>query len=146
MHGAVIRSKLVYGMSMMARTQAQMSDVDAFQPRGLCQILRMRYPYVDRANTNARVFEVANGRRSPKGGGITSFAQFYHEQGLFYLDMSCACRRIQGGGGVSFRIVGVRCFGRKSTGLQTTTKLDDGVLYAGAADGVGATRRVLSGP
>ena len=56
---AVIRSKLVYGLETTYLTRAIQRKVDAFQMKGLRQILGMQTTFVNRANTNQRVFEEA---------------------------------------------------------------------------------------
>jgi hypothetical protein len=57
---AVIRSKLIYGLESVQVNDSLKSKLDAFQHKGLRQILKMQSTYVNRANTNQRIFERAN--------------------------------------------------------------------------------------
>lgn len=66
----------------MALTQQQMRRVDAFQHRGLRQILKIQHTFVNRANTNERIFEIANSYRFPHGGRLRSFSEYYRERRL----------------------------------------------------------------
>ena len=56
---AVIRSKLLYGLETVQLTQAMCKKIDAFQLRGLRRILNMSTTFINRANTNANVYEEA---------------------------------------------------------------------------------------
>ena len=69
-YDALIRSKLVYGMESLYFTQDVKSKVDAFQLKGLRRILNLPPTHIDRANTNTKIFELANvelnrGRKGP---------------------------------------------------------------------------------
>ena len=59
-YDAVIRTKLVYGLESVQLNDSLKSRIDAFQLKGLRQILKMRTTYVDRANSNTVVFQKAN--------------------------------------------------------------------------------------
>ena len=63
---AVIRSKLVYGLEMVHLPQHLLSKLNALQLKGLRKILHMDTTFVNRENSNKRVFEVANLIKSPK--------------------------------------------------------------------------------
>ena len=49
---AVVRSKLMYGLETAALTEVLKKKIDAFQRRGLRQILKLKHPYYERENTN----------------------------------------------------------------------------------------------
>lgn len=53
---AVIRAKVVDGLESAQLTKGMLDRLQAFQLRGRRRILRMSTTYVDRRNTNARVF------------------------------------------------------------------------------------------
>ena len=57
---AVIRSKLVYGLEVVHLTKSLMQRLNTFQLKGLRKILKMKTTFVERCNTNAKVFEEAN--------------------------------------------------------------------------------------
>ncbi len=57
---AVIRSKLVYGLEMVHLPQHLLSKLNALQLKGLRKILHLDTTFVNRENSNKRVFEVAN--------------------------------------------------------------------------------------
>lgn len=82
-YDAVIRSKLVYGLCTTALTQAQIKRVDAFQMRGIRQILKKKtHTFVNRANTNAALLEEASRRRFPESEEkIKTFSEHYIKQG-----------------------------------------------------------------
>ena len=60
MQDAVIRSKVLYGLESAELTQDILKKLDVFQLKGLRKILRLNTTFVDRFNTNKRVFEHAN--------------------------------------------------------------------------------------
>ena len=57
---AVIRAKLLYGLESAELKQAQLKQLDVFQLKGLRKILRLETTFINRANSNKRVFEKAN--------------------------------------------------------------------------------------
>lgn len=58
-YDAVIRSKLLYGLETVQLTEAMYKKIDAFQLRGLRKILKMQTTFMNRANTNKKVYEAA---------------------------------------------------------------------------------------
>ena len=60
MYDAVIRSKLTYGLEAVQVNDSLNKKTDAFQLKGLRQILGLQTTYVNRANTNEHVFSTAN--------------------------------------------------------------------------------------
>eukprot|EP00959_Pyramimonas_sp_CCMP1952_P362387 7589644-Pyramimonas_sp.AAC.1 len=59
-YDAVVRSKLIYGLESVQVNVALKKKIDAFQLKGLRQILKLQTTYVNRANTNEFVFRRAN--------------------------------------------------------------------------------------
>ena len=59
-YDALIRSKLVYAFETATLNINAKKRIDAFQLKGLRQILKLKTTFVDRRNTNERVFELAN--------------------------------------------------------------------------------------
>ena len=57
---AVIRSKLLYGLESAELTSSDLKRLDVFQLKGLRKIMKMETTYINRANTNQRVFERTN--------------------------------------------------------------------------------------
>lgn len=55
----MVRAKFVYGLGTVVATQGLVGWVDAFQTWGVREVLKLRHPCVDRANTNQRVMEVS---------------------------------------------------------------------------------------
>lgn len=82
-YDAVIRSKAVTGWPQRPSRTVRLLGWTRFSVKAsLRQILKLRQPYVDRANTNARVMESASSHRFPKGGRIMMFSEFYTAQRL----------------------------------------------------------------
>ena len=76
---AVIRSKLVYGLDVVHLPKAVCNKLDSFQLKGLRKILRLDTTFINRANTNKRVFELANSIKNPEGRlnkDIRSFSSY----------------------------------------------------------------------
>ena len=79
-YDAIIRSKLLYGLEALQLTEAMSKKLDTFQLKGLRQILRLETTFINRANSNKQVFEVAssiaypdpNDTRRVKRGSVTS--------------------------------------------------------------------------
>ena len=59
-YDAVIRSKLVYGLNCVHIPEAVITQLNAFQLKGLRKILKITTTFVDRTHTNKMVFEQAN--------------------------------------------------------------------------------------
>ena len=57
---AVVRSKLMYGLNTAQLNENEMKRLDIFQLKGLRKIMKKDTTYVNRANTNERIFEMAN--------------------------------------------------------------------------------------
>ena len=83
-YDALIRSKLVYGLESLFLTTAQEAKITSFQLKGLRQILKITTTFINRANTNKKVFEEAtrhyntnrkNQRRTPQ-----PFTTYLHEK------------------------------------------------------------------
>ena len=66
-YDAVIKSKLLYSLETVHLTTALRKKLDAFHLRGLRKILRMPTTYVDRRNTNQRVYQIASQITYPAG-------------------------------------------------------------------------------
>ena len=61
---AIIRTKLCYAIHTIALTEPQKSKLRAFQMKGLRKILQINTTYINRGNTNARIFSIATQRFS----------------------------------------------------------------------------------
>ena len=59
-YDAVVRAKLVYGLDVVCLPGYLERQLNVFQLKGLRKILGMRATYIDRTNTNKKVFENAN--------------------------------------------------------------------------------------
>ncbi len=59
-YDALIKSKLVYGFETATMNDNTKKRIDAFQLKSLKQILKLRTTFIDKRNTNERVFELAN--------------------------------------------------------------------------------------
>ena len=92
---AVIRSKLLYGLETATLSDASQRKINAFQLKGLRKILGMHTTFINRDNTNERVFENCNNAikafclwRGSKAKQIERFSAAYKKsRGL-------ACARI----------------------------------------------------
>ena len=56
---AVIVSKLIYGLETIKPTAGVNNMLDAFHLKGLRKILEIKTTFIDRANTNERVYQKA---------------------------------------------------------------------------------------
>jgi retron-type reverse transcriptase len=65
-YDAVIRSKLVYGLESLHLNAGTLSHLNAFQLKGIRRILNLKHTFVDRSNTNHKVFQMANAIKNPK--------------------------------------------------------------------------------
>ena len=57
---AVVRSKLVYGLEVTHLPKFLTQKLDVFQLKGLRKILKLQTTFVDRSNSNKKVFEMCN--------------------------------------------------------------------------------------
>ena len=87
---AIIRSKLLYGLESEQLKSENMHKLDVFQLKGLRKILKITTTFVDRTNTNERVYELANrslaencGRGEPRK--ITKHSEVYMHRKLKWL-------------------------------------------------------------
>jgi len=62
---AVIRSKLVYSLNVTQLPQHLMNRLNTFQLKGLRKILNLKTTFVERSNTNNKVFQEANQIKNP---------------------------------------------------------------------------------
>ena len=61
------------------------SNIDSFQLKGLRQILHLKTTYIDRDNSNAKVFELANkelNRNSKHKITVNTFTEYLEEHAL----------------------------------------------------------------
>eukprot|EP00975_Prorocentrum_lima_P010749 2283458-Prorocentrum_lima.AAC.1 len=56
---AVIRSKLLYGLESLQLNRSHRDMLDVFHLKGLRKILRLTTTYVNRSNTNSKVYSLA---------------------------------------------------------------------------------------
>ena len=59
-YDAIIKSKLLYGLETAQVGQGDLKKIDAFQLRGLRQILGKKHTYWDRSATNQVLFDMAS--------------------------------------------------------------------------------------
>ena len=59
-YDATIVAKLMYGLSPIPLSKADANELDAFQMRGLKEVLIIKHPYWSRVS-NKKSFETANG-------------------------------------------------------------------------------------
>jgi hypothetical protein len=59
-HQAIIESKLLYGLETVQATNAQLAKLDTFQLKGFRKILGITTTFVNRNNTNKKVFQKIN--------------------------------------------------------------------------------------
>ena len=59
-YDAVIRAKVLYGLETAELTESELNSLDVFHLKGLRKILKTTTTYIDRANTNQKVYERAN--------------------------------------------------------------------------------------
>ena len=57
---AVIRAKLLYGIDSAQLNEGDLKRLDLFQLKALRKILRLNTTFIDRRNTNQKVFDLAN--------------------------------------------------------------------------------------
>ena len=63
---AIVRSKLTYGLETVQLTDAMKKELDAFQLRGIRQILNKTHTYWNRDHTNKYILELASKTAYPK--------------------------------------------------------------------------------
>ena len=59
-YDAIIKSKLLYGLETAQPSKADLKRIDAFQLRGIRQILGKKHTYWDRSATNSTLFDMAS--------------------------------------------------------------------------------------
>ena len=81
-YDAIVRRKLLYGLETVQLTQGILKKLDVFQLKGLRKILGMTTTYINRANSNQKVFQEASHAAFPKEGDnrrIKPFGEAYPE-------------------------------------------------------------------
>lgn len=76
---AIIRSKLVYGLETVHIPKYLLQKMDVFQLKGLRKILKLETSFVNRANTNKKVYEKASAVKNPKsvpGKNVMPFSEY----------------------------------------------------------------------
>ena len=92
---AVARSKLMYGLETAALTEALQKKIDAFQRRGLRQILTLKHPYYDRENANFRIYKTAPETVAPDGSRkVRPFSEYHYKCKQNILDMFSGLKMI----------------------------------------------------
>ena len=81
-YDAVVRAKLIYGLETVQVNDSLKQKIDAFQLKGLRQILKMQTTFVNRGNTNELVFRRANALAGTthKKQDIVPMSVFYERQ------------------------------------------------------------------
>ena len=75
---AVIQAKLLYGLESAVVPESTQRKLDSFQLKGLRKILNLKTTFVERSNTNQRVYESANSAAGlAEGKKIASFSSAY---------------------------------------------------------------------
>ena len=64
-YDAVIKSKLLYNLETIYITKSLTNKLDAFHLRGLRKILKLSATYIDRRNTNLRIYDLASNTAYP---------------------------------------------------------------------------------
>ena len=62
---AVVRSKLVYGLEATQLPKYLLNKLDSFQLKGLRKILKLDTTFINRSNTNQKVFQESSRLRNP---------------------------------------------------------------------------------
>ena len=68
MLNTVTVSKLIYGLETIEPTAGVSNMLDTFQLKGLRKILEMKTTFIDRANTNQKVYQCAQELLNTKKG------------------------------------------------------------------------------
>jgi hypothetical protein len=78
---AVIRSKLLYGLDAVNLKEPEKKRLDAFQLKGLRKIMHMQTTFVNRQNTNQKVYETVNNKLEEEGARkpLKQFREMYKE-------------------------------------------------------------------
>lgn len=83
-YDAVIRSKLLYGLETVQLTEAMAKKLNAFQMRGLRQILKKNHTFYNRAHSNQHVIDEGNKEINKNRKGtpkkIKLFSEFHEER------------------------------------------------------------------
>jgi hypothetical protein len=82
-YDAIIKSKLLYGLETAQVGKAELKRIDAFQIRGIRQILGKKHTFWDRSATNAHLFDLASRYLSegkPNRSAKHSMPRFTHTQ------------------------------------------------------------------
>jgi len=84
-YDAIIRSKLLYGLETIHLTEGMQKKLNAFQIRGLRQILKMEHTHINRNNTNAKILATASAIAYPPNGHaphrqIMKFSEFHEKR------------------------------------------------------------------
>ena len=76
---AVVRSKLLYGLDSAQLNEQDKNRLDTFHLKAIRKILKMKTTFIDRRNTNLKVYRDANTLLQQEGGRktIKSFKQIY---------------------------------------------------------------------
>jgi len=80
---AVLRSKMVYGLDTVELPPSLIEKLNVFQLKGLRKILKMDTTFINRANTNKKVFQKANDIKNPKktpGKNIKTFRNYIEDK------------------------------------------------------------------
>ncbi len=64
---AIIRAKLLYGLESAQLIPSVLKRLETFQLKVLRKILRLQTTYMDRANTNKKVYRLANDQMKAEG-------------------------------------------------------------------------------
>ena len=91
-YDAVIRSKVIYGLESAELTEGDLKILDVFHLKGLRKIMKMKTTYVNRANTNERVYDRASAALNEHSTGdkgeriITPLRETYQTRKLRLLE------------------------------------------------------------
>jgi len=79
---AVLRAKLLYGLESAQLIPSVLKRVETFQLKVLRKILKMDTTYINRANTNNKVYATANQQLQEEGSNktVTAFTDAYQHQ------------------------------------------------------------------
>ena len=82
-YDAVIRSKLLYGLETVQLTDAMYKKFDAFQLRGLRNMLKIETTFINRANSNKAVYDKATRVAYPREGDqrvVLPFSEYHKKE------------------------------------------------------------------
>lgn len=79
---AVLRAKLLYGLESAQLIPSVAKKLETFQRKVLRKILNMKTTYVERSNTNDKVFQKANEKLEEEGKTktVVTFIEAYQKQ------------------------------------------------------------------